>query len=440
MVAVFFAWALYCGCSSSGTGTGVPANPLGTQGPGNKPVVKILSPSPCARIQGNIIVEISATDDVGVTVVYVLLDNVVKAIMTGYPYYVQIPVGDLPADGTYMIQALAFDAAGNFGSDGTEIRLNNNPPFIKNLLVVDADADPLGLGGPYGAVFRVNTDSGKVCALASSTLFSNPVGIAIDPNGEILVSDRTADLNGPLAGTGAIFRVDPDKYNQVEPFLTGVGFRTPAGIDEPAGTIYLVDSDANPDGLGVPAPGAIFAINPVTGAVSTLVSDAKFVTPVSEFLMSSTEMWIVDSDSDSTYNLLKGAIFRYDPVGGSLVLAAVSNLFINPFKLVSDGAGGFILTDPGDFLNYGPGKLFRIDTTSPPSPLYPVTLYRSGDPLASPSGIILNAAGSYLIADRDADINMRGAIIELNPVTSEMKLLYRSDMFVNPYDLVESWK
>ena len=78
--------------------------------------------------------------------------------------------------------------------------------------------------------------------------FTNPTGVAIEPDGSLLVSD----LEG-ISGT--IFRVDPTTGDRTV-VSSSSDFYYPYGIVETGGTIYVATS-----GLG-----AILAVNPLTGS------------------------------------------------------------------------------------------------------------------------------------------------------------------------------
>ena len=93
----------------------------------------------------------------------------------------------------------------------------------------------------------------------SGPAFTLPEGVAVEPDGDILV----ADLYGGPQGDAAVFRVDPATGNRTIVSSsggvgTGATMHTPYGLLESGGTIYVADA-------APPSFGAILAIDPLSG-------------------------------------------------------------------------------------------------------------------------------------------------------------------------------
>jgi len=417
-------------------------------GSSGKPKVMILRPAPCQRIRGDLVVTVTASDNNRVSNVHITINDILYIDFTEEPYSRTIPSGMLPADNTYILRAIAYDNEGNSSNAEVVIRIDLLPPVQDNLLILDANADPFERGGAPGAVFRIIPETNTMCTLASSSMFKAPAAIAVyRTNGYIYVTDRAADLDGPGPGMGGVFRILPNRFNDVEPFAVDPRFRAPFGIDIASnGTIYVADYDADPYGLGS-APGAIFKIN-AAKVVTTVVSDARLVSPIGVTVVDdgSGDLWIVDADADTYYNQNRGSVWRYSAAAGALdpvkPLIAVSDQFVTPWEVRPDGAGQLILVDGGDYANNQPPRIFRIDPNAA-NPASAATLLFEGAPMVAPAGFVRWSANRYMIADRIADPiedGTRGAILLYDSTAGEVTFPYpgASNFFVSPFDIAIS--
>jgi hypothetical protein len=143
-----------------------------------------------------------------------------------------------------------------------------------DLIVVDPEAFGGPCPGGCGGVIRVDPVTGAQTTVSSGGSFSDPVGVAIAPNGDILVVD-----SGAFGGPGGIIRVDPVTGAQTTVSSAG-SFFTPAGIAIAANGDFLV---ADADAFGGPCPngcGGVIRVDPVTGAQTTVSSGGSFFDPV----------------------------------------------------------------------------------------------------------------------------------------------------------------
>jgi DNA-binding beta-propeller fold protein YncE len=235
-----------------------------------------------------------------------------------------------------------------------------------NLLVADYDAFP-DMGG---GLIRVDPATGMRTTLsangtpAGGPSFSAPSGMAVAPNGDILVVDRSA-----FGGGGGVMRVDrttgartPVSENAAPAGLPN--FEEPAGIAlAPNGDILIADENA----FG--GSGGIIRVDPMSGARTTLSANGSpaggpsFEQPVSIAIAPGGDLFVVDEDAyGGTGGVMRvsattgarttisangeatgGALFR-QPYG--IALAPSGHILVADFDAFDD-AGGLLRVDPG---------------------------------------------------------------------------------------------
>lgn len=87
-----------------------------------------------------------------------------------------------------------------------------------------ADTYGVGAGGQPGKIIRIDPKTGAQTVVSSGGLLVDPFGIAIDAHGDLLVADRNA-----FGGSGGIIKVDP-KTGAQEVLSSGNFFSDPAGL------------------------------------------------------------------------------------------------------------------------------------------------------------------------------------------------------------------
>jgi len=105
---------------------------------------------------------------------------------------------DLATGRMTVVSTVGFNNAGSLAMDRT-----------RNVLLTDGSAD-----GGTPIVWRIDPVSGGATQVSSGGQFMNPWGVAVDASGDILVTDhqhlnRCAPLDQPLTCPGALFKVDP---------------------------------------------------------------------------------------------------------------------------------------------------------------------------------------------------------------------------------------
>jgi hypothetical protein len=127
------------------------------------------------------------------------------------------------------------------------------------IFVADAQADPRGNGGSPGAIFHF-APGAPPGVFAAGPPFIDPSGIALDVGGDVIVADRTADPAGLGGSPGAIFRIPPNGAPVI--LATSALFADPFGVAlDATGNILVADRNTDPAGLGG-SPGAIFRFAP----------------------------------------------------------------------------------------------------------------------------------------------------------------------------------
>jgi leucyl aminopeptidase len=89
------------------------------------PVASIVAPAAGATVSGLVNIEASASDNVGVTRVDILVDGGVLATRTAAPYVASWSSASAP-NGSHSITAKAYDAAGNVGTSAARVVTSAN--------------------------------------------------------------------------------------------------------------------------------------------------------------------------------------------------------------------------------------------------------------------------------------------------------------------------
>lgn len=189
-----------------------------------------------------------------------------------------------------------------------------------NILVVDKEAGT----NNEGALFRVNAKTGKRSLLSDFGRGQNqggaPVGVAVEATGNILVICITGgtNTNGP---TGALFRVNPNTGNRTR-FSDfgnsgqGTGGEDPKGVAvEANGTILVTRNGGSLGGRGV-----LVRVNPSSG-VRTVVNNfadpsqgqggVLGMTPLGVAVRANGDILVIDANAGINN---RGTLFRVDPV------------------------------------------------------------------------------------------------------------------------------
>ena len=236
-----------------------------------------------------------------------------------------------------------------------------------NLLVADYDA----FADMGGGLIRVDPATGMRTTLsangapAGGPSFSAPSGMAVAPNGNILVVDRSA-----FGGGGGVIRVDqttgartPVSENAAPAGLPN--FEEPAGIAlAPNGDILVADENA----FG--GSGGIIRVDPVTGARTTLSANGSpaggpsFEQPVSIAIAPGGDLFVIDEDAYGG----TGGVMRVDATTGARTTISANGeatggaLFRQPYGIALAPSGHILVADFDAFDDAG--GLLRVDPTT----------------------------------------------------------------------------
>lgn len=136
--------------------------PSATSGRGGndrtKPSVSITSPSTGATVSGTVTIQVSASDNVGVSLVTVSVDGVSLANKATAPYGFSWNTSGV-ASGTHTISAIANDAAGNSSSTSIQVGINAAPSGDLTAPTVSIMSPSTGSSVTVGATVTVSVSA-----------------------------------------------------------------------------------------------------------------------------------------------------------------------------------------------------------------------------------------------------------------------------------------
>ena len=190
-----------------------------------------------------------------------------------------------------------------------------------DILVVDPDARDLNGTAGVGGVIRVDPDTAEQTLLSSGNFFRNPTGIALDPDGRIVVADTAA-----FGGDGGVIRVDPSSGTQVEVASNGA-FGDPLDlVVDPLGNIFVIDRDWDSgDGGVVRIPAGSLGLHPSV-SVNEVSGRDSWGNPAGIELGPDGTIYVADPDP--------GGVFAVDPDSEEVTLVADGTPFAGPVGLV----------------------------------------------------------------------------------------------------------
>ena len=276
-------------------------------------------------------------------------------------------------------------------------------------------ADPNAFGGT-GGLIDVNPDTGAQTAISSNAistqdLFSDPTSVALLSDGTLAVADPNA-----FGGGGGLIRVDPGTGQQ-SPLASNQGsfggfFVDPVGVAVDSFGRLIV-SDSNAEG----GSGAVIRVDPASGQQTLVSSNAVsttdlFTRPVGVTIERSGTILVADADTPAPMSTGKGAIVAVDPASGQQKLVtdnATSNtaLFSSPLGVAVETPGTLLVAntsaDPNQngviLVNRSSGQQYALATDGG---------------FAAPTGITIDLDGNALIADAAA-FGGNGGVIRVNP-------------------------
>jgi Ca2+-binding RTX toxin-like protein len=290
-------------------------------------------------------------------------------------------------------------------------------------LVADMDAGTSFLG----ALFRIDPTTGQRTVLsdfgdaAMGATGFQPVGVAVESTGQILVIDRGAGTSL----LGALFRIDPTTGQRTllsdfgNAALGALGDDPVSVAVESTGQILVVDVQAGQGSVGL-----LFRVDPTTGQRTVLsdFSDAALGAigdePFGVTLESTGKILVIDG---------RGPLFRVDPGSGQRTV--ISNFYnpaqgptgIEPLGVAVESTGQILVTD------WRVSKLFRVDPGSGQrtvlSDFSDAAMGAIGFGLF---GVAVESTGQILVAEEfffSNNVLLPGRLFRVDPTTGQRTVL-----------------
>jgi sugar lactone lactonase YvrE len=271
------------------------------------------------------------------------------------------------------------------------------PPALRpgDLLVAD------GLLHDVGGVLRVDPLTGAQTVFAEGGDFVLPTGVAIAPTGEIYVADIDA-----AGGGGAIFRIDPRTgARTVVSSNASPGtrpFEDPSSIAfDAAGRLIVGDPGAQG------GSGAVFRVDPATGAREVLSSGDRFVDPTGVAVVNGT-VYVADGGG---LRANPGRVLRIGGENTQFVVTAGGSL-LEPFGLAAAPDGTLVVADTGALNDLG--GVVRVDPATGRQ-----TLLASGGDVFNPFGVAVDPRGTIYFTDANPNENA-ASVFRIDPASGEV--------------------
>jgi Ca2+-binding RTX toxin-like protein len=210
-----------------------------------------------------------------------------------------------------------------------------------------ADQDAFGMND--GGIIRVNlgttiqsevSSNEKSNAAGGAELFENPLGVAVAPDGDLIVADKGIQIGDTL--DGRVISVNP--ANGAQALLAeGVNLRNPAGIVIRQNGDILVTDEGNA------IPGKVVRIDPATGAQTVFAEGNLLAEPRGLTVYPNGTVFAADQAGSR--------VVRIRPGGAQSVVTADGELN-TPYGIARRASGRLVVSD---FNLGGPGKAVTVD-------------------------------------------------------------------------------
>ena len=272
--------------------------------------------------------------------------------------------------------------------------------------------------------------------VSSLDLFRDPLGIAIDRRGRVVVADNNA-FAPDLGSDGGLILVDPRTGEEsvlVDGTAPGALIDEPDGLAfSPAGFLGVADFDA-----GSGHDGALIKVDPRTGAQSLIADNGTssadlFSDPTGvAFLRSGKPVVAEQSGPPAGDTGLIGVL----QAGGELTALSLDDQFREPYSVIALPSGRLVAVDDSAFPS-GPkaGALIAVSPRTGKQTVISNNQISGPDLFVEPTGIARELRGSYAVADEPA-----GLIIRVNQRTGAESVLASNalpgpDLLAGPFDL-----
>lgn len=285
-----------------------------------------------------------------------------------------------------------------------------------------------------GVVVRVDPDTGEQGLVSSGANFDRPSGIALAPDGRILIADT-----GGSDRSGAVIAVDPtyqglcSACNQTVISSNAISgpdlFSDPYGITvDAAGRILVADFSAGADRTG-----AVIEVDPATGEQRMISSNALSLedylsSPLGLTVGGGGRIFVADTFGQDGRD---GSVIEIEPANGEQRLVAASPFnerdgLVDPSGITTGAPGQLLIADEGSQAD-GSGAVIAVTLTGAVS-LVSTNAISGPDHFRDPSGIALDGRGRILVADRSAGPESRGAVIAVAPGSGQQSLVSTNEI------------
>ncbi|MGI8946310.1 MAG: hypothetical protein ACR2GL_08750 [Thermoleophilaceae bacterium] len=298
-----------------------------------------------------------------------------------------------------------------------------------DLVVADFNA----FGGS-GGLIRVDAATGARTTLSGpfappgGPAFLNPADVEVEPGGRLVVAEASS-FDDPADVNARLIRVDPVTGARTTLSANDAPFGEPTFSDPsglaiaPDGSIFVAERDGFDDGDGGMGGGGVIRVDPVTGARTSVSSNAQpaggpaFVEPSGIALAPDGSLLVADENAFDG----SGAVIRVDPATGARMTVSANGApaggpsFDQPVGIAIEADGDLLVTDEDGF--GGTGGVIRVDVATGARSTVSVNGAPAGEPdFAQPYGSVLDPAGDLLVADFDA-FGGEGGVIGVDPAT-----------------------
>jgi DNA-binding beta-propeller fold protein YncE len=260
------------------------------------------------------------------------------------------------------------------------------------IVIVDEDADPLGLGTTTGGVFAYDFSTNAVTRALGSAELIRPRGVAVDAVGDLMVADAVAKKIFGIRPDGAIRTVSDDALLHSPNQVRVIGQAAAPALGASRVDFLVVDRGADPRGLGTSTgTGAVFGLDAHTGLLSFLAGDPLFVDPFDAAIDAHGDLVVIDQGAGPSR---RGALFRVARASKQVKTIASGAPFGNPSGVLIEPDGNLLVADRDPALPGTKGAIFRVQAASGK-----VTPLSTDPALVNPVKIAFDAAGDVLVAD-----------------------------------------
>jgi len=259
-----------------------------------------------------------------------------------------------------------------------------------------------------GFVIKVNPVTGEKTVIASGSLLQIPIGVVIDPAGQIIVSD-----------SGRLIRIEPETSTQ-----SLIADNSHGDLGWPCG--LAIDRHQS---ILIANLQAVIRFNPNSSHVQTVCAGGSLLYPLS--------VAVADNGDVIVLNMaFPPEIILVGPTGARTIIAR-AGLLNRPQAIAVQGDHIYVTDVATPDGNFGIGRVIDVDASTGDQ-----SVVAQGDYLCGPVGITVDGAGQLIVGDPytinlDSPDLFDGGIIRIDPATHQQVLITRGEgAFVNPTGVV----